>query len=249
MAKRPITVDDLSRLIFVGDPQVSPDGTSVLFAKKVADEKKKYLTHLCSVDLKGVVKQWTQGADSAGAGRWAPDGSTIAFVTDRDKKGAQIHLISTAGGEARKLTELPEGAIGDLRWSPNSKLIGFTFRPTAEAFTKKAQKTRESDGGATPPVEIDDIWYRLDGDGTFGNQRFKLFLADVADGAVRELYKGDPMGMYAFDWAPDSSELVVAHSAKAKPFRRANSMGSPLNSPTHAEFPSPWLPRCGASRA
>src|ERR1017187_2067428 len=104
MAKRPITVDDLARLVFVGDPQMSPDGTSVLFAKKVVDEKKKYVTQLFSVDLTGSVKQWTQGADSAGSGRWSPDGALITFVADRDKKGAQIYLISANGGEARKLT-------------------------------------------------------------------------------------------------------------------------------------------------
>jgi len=218
MAKRPITVDDLSRLIFVGDPQISPDGTTILFGKKVVDEKKKYLTHLFSVDVSGEVRQWTQGAESAGSGRWAPDGNAIAFVADRDKKGAQIFLISALGGEARKLTELKEGSIGELRWSPDSKHIAFTFRETAEPFTKKAQKQRESDGGATPPVEIDEIWYRMDGDGTFGNQRYKLFVLDVSSGVARELYAGDPLGAYAFDWAPDSKELAVIHSAKPKPF-------------------------------
>ena len=217
MAKRPITVDDLSRLILVGDPQVSPDGTKILFAKKLIDEKKKYLTQICSVDLSGVIKQWTQGAESAGSGRWAPDGSSIAFVADRDKKGAQIYLISVFGGEARKLSDLKEGAIGEMRWSPDTKFIAFTYRETAAAFTKIAQKARESDGGATPPVEIDDAWYRLDGDGTFGNQRFKMFVLEVSSGVARELYTGDSLGMYTFDWAPSSNELAVIHSGKPKP--------------------------------
>src|SRR5579871_2487810 len=218
MAKRPITVDDLARLVFVGDPQMSPDGTRVLFAKKVVDEKKKYLSHLFTVDLHGEVTQWTQGAESAGSGRWSPDGTRIAFVADRDKQGSQIFLLSTKGGEGRKLTTLPEGSIGEIRWSPDSKRIAFTFRQTAEPFTKKAAKTRESDGGATPPIEIDDVWYRLDGDGTFGNQRFKLMLLDFDGGEPKELYRGDPMGMYSFDWSPDSKELAVIHSAKARPF-------------------------------
>ncbi len=206
------------RLTFIGDPQVSPDGTRVLFAKKTVDEKKKYLTHLCTVDLQGSVQQWTQGAESAGNGLWSPDGKTISFVADRDKKGAQIYLLPTTGGEAVKLTDLPEGAIGGAQWSPDSKSIAFTFREPAEPFTKKAGKQREADGGATPPVEIDEVWYRLDGDGTFGNQRFKIYAVTVADGKFKEVYSGDPLGLYSFDWSPDSKELAVAHNSKAKPF-------------------------------
>lgn len=218
MAKRPITIEDLAQLVFVGDPQTSPDGTRILFAKKVVDAKKKYLTHLFSVDHDGVVCQWTQGPDSAGSGRWSPDGSTIAFIANRDKNGAQIYTLSTSGGEARKLTSLDEGSVGEIRWSPDGRSIAFTYRPTAEPFTKAAQKRRETDGGANPPIEIDDVWYRLDGDGTFGNQRHKLCVVDVASGDVRDFYAADPLGMYSFDWSPDSKEIVVAHSSKAKPF-------------------------------
>lgn len=217
MPKRALVADDLLRFVFVGDPQISPDGKLVLFARKSISAKKKYESQLCTVDRKGRVKQWTQGSASAGGGRWSPDGQAFAFVADREKSGAQIYVISTSGGEARKLTELPEGSVGGLQWSPNGEMILFSFREVAAPFTKAAAEKREKEGGATPPIEIDDLWYRLDGDGYFGGQRHKLYLINVVDGKIRELYGSDAMGMYSFDWSPDSKEIAVIHSAKEKP--------------------------------
>src|SRR3954470_15354177 len=101
MPKRLITAEDLLRIIFVGDPQISPDGDRILFTRKHISDKNKYITNLYTVDLEGKVAQWTQGEGGAGAGRWSPDGQTISFVSGRDKPSSQIYLIPTSGGEAR----------------------------------------------------------------------------------------------------------------------------------------------------
>src|SRR5579862_3303950 len=119
MPKRPIKADDLLRIVFVGDPQISPDGDRILFTRKHINEKNKYVTNLYSVNMEGKLTQWTQGENGAGGGRWSPDGHTIAFVSGRDKPASQIFLIPTTGGEARKLTDLPEGSIGEVKWSPD----------------------------------------------------------------------------------------------------------------------------------
>jgi len=49
MAKRGMTSEDLLRITFVGDPQLSPDGDTVLFGRKTI-EKNKYVTQLFTVD-------------------------------------------------------------------------------------------------------------------------------------------------------------------------------------------------------
>lgn len=225
MPKRPITADDLLRITYVGDPQISPDGSRVLFTKKTVNDKNKYITNLVSVDGEGRLTQWTQGENGNGGGRWSPDGSQIAFVSKRDKN-AQVHLISTGGGEARALTSLPEGSIGEYRWSPDGRWIAFTFRPQIPAFTEAAKKEREEKGLSEPPIEIDDVWYRLDGDGYFAGQRYKIYAIEVAtgkfanattDGAFEPLYGDSVLGDYSFDWSPNSKELAVTHSANKRP--------------------------------
>lgn len=217
MPKRPITAEDLLRIHFVGDPQISPDGHRVLFSKKTVNDKNKYVSNLFSVDLDGRTRQWTQGEDGAAMGRWSRDGGSIAFVSSRRDQIAQIYVLPLEGGEARQLTALPEGSIGEIKWSPDGRWIAFAFRETDPRWTKKAAKEREEKGLSTPPREIDTIWYRMDGDGYFLNQRHALFLADVGTGEVRKLYDASWDGSYSFDWSPDGSRLAVAHTVAEHP--------------------------------
>ena len=217
MPKRPIEPKDLLRLVFVGDPQISPDGDRVLFSKKVITEKNKYQNHLCTVDLEGHVTQWTQGEKSCGQGRWSPDGTQIAFTSTREEPSGQIFIISTNGGEARKLTNLPDGNIGQIKWSPDGTKIAFLFRESDAERTEKAKKEREEKGLSTPPWVITDMWYRCDGDGYFGMARHKIYIVDVATGEHYMLYDKSAIDSYNFDWNPNSKELVVIHSAQPRP--------------------------------
>jgi dipeptidyl aminopeptidase/acylaminoacyl peptidase len=215
MPKRPIKADDLYELHFVSDPQMSPDGARVLFGKSTIDKSKnKYVSHLFLVPTKGGdAVQWTSVDGGAGLGRWSPDGGTIAFVSGREKPSAQIYTISTQGGEAKKLTDLPEGSIGAIAWSPDGKKIAFTFRETHKDHTSKADEERKKRGGSPPPWEIDDLWYRQDGDGYFGAQRYAIYVVDAKTGKHRKLYDKSSIDFYSFDWLPNSRALVVTHSA------------------------------------
>lgn len=217
MPKRPITAEDLLRIVFVGDPQISPDGSRVLFTKKIINDKNKYITNLITVDLEGELRQWTSGEGGAGSGRWSPDGSQIAFVSGREGKKSQIFLIPTDGGEARKLTNLSEGSIGEFRWSPDGSKIAFTFREQMPTETAEAKKEREEKGLSEAPVEIDNIWYRLDGDGYFAGQRYAVYVVDTKAGETSKIYSEAVDGNYSFDWSPNSQELVIAHTASKRP--------------------------------
>lgn len=223
MPKRPLVAEDLLKIVFVGDPQISPDGRRVLFSKKTIGAKNNYVTNLFSVDTSGLLTQWTQGESGAGSGRWSADGTQIAFVSGRDKPASQIYVISTSGGEARKLTALPEGSIGGFQWSPSGTHIAFTFREQIPEKTEKAKAERADKGLSSAPLVLDDIWYRLDGDGYFGMQRFRLYVVEVETGKLIGadghdwLYAGAVDGNYSFSWSHDSKELAVAHTVNKRP--------------------------------
>lgn len=216
--RRPITAEDLGRIVFVSDPQVSPDGRRLLLTRRHIGEKNEYLGNLWIVDADGnnPPRPFTSG-DHDGQGRWSPDGSRVAFVSTRDERRPQIFLLDTAGGEATALTRLPEGTIEGFTWSPDGQSIAVAFRETDPARTREAEEERERTGATTPPWEIDGLFYRLDGDGYFGSQRTRLFLVDLSTGDHRLLFARGTAPSFSFDWSPDSSELLVATNVSREP--------------------------------
>lgn len=212
MATRPtgITPSDLEHIIVPSQPQVSPDGTSVLFTRKQAGPKNTMPTNLWVVPVAGGQPRMMTSGDKDGHGRWSPDGQTIAFISGRQKGAAQIRLIDAHGGESRNLTDLPEGSIGGFKWSPDGASIAFTWRIADEDWTADAKKVREEAGGSTPPKIITSAWYKLDGDGYFMQRRYVLMIVDVASGTTRTIWDKDGIGFFSWDWSPDSRTIAVA---------------------------------------
>src|SRR5512136_117950 len=119
---RTITADDLYLFNTVSDVRISPDGGNVIYTVQRVDRKteKKYTNLWIAPASNGEPRQFTYGDQHDGSARWSPDGSQIAFLSDRaDKeKPAQIYIIPFSGGEARCLTHI-DGEINDVSWSPD----------------------------------------------------------------------------------------------------------------------------------
>lgn len=209
-ARRGITPDDLLRFRLVSSPQISPDGSRIVFVEKHVGEKNEYVTNLWMVDSGGgTPRQFTSGGKDSQP-RWSPDGTRIAFVAARQKRKPQVHLIDCGGGEAVALTKFPEGSVGQIRWAPSGSLLAVSFRETDPEWTEEAEKQRAERGASTPPRVLDDWWYRLDGDGYFNAQRYQLYLIDVPSGERRHVELKDTLGSFRLDFSPDSKQLVVS---------------------------------------
>jgi len=88
--KRNITEKDLWDFGWIGDPQVSPNGSRVAFVRVTVNEKKEgYNTSIWSVPTKCGEEphQLTKGEHDS-TRRWSPDGKYLLFVraTEKDDK-------------------------------------------------------------------------------------------------------------------------------------------------------------------
>ncbi|MBF0500654.1 MAG: S9 family peptidase [Candidatus Riflebacteria bacterium] len=216
--KRPITPEDLLNLHLTVEPRISPDGSRIVFAKRHVSEKNRMSSNLWIVESNGKTPRQITFCGKANRGRFSPDGRLLAFVSGRNKPQQQIFLLDLeAGGEARALTSFPEGDIGTFDFSPNGKMIGVTFREKAAEWTEEACKKRQEDKVSDPPHVIDDLYYRLDGDGVFNRQRHHLYRVDIATGDTQKIFDKAPLGISGFTWSPDSTSIAFAANLDSEP--------------------------------
>src|SRR5262245_41619205 len=120
-AERLLTIDDVLDLKVVSDVQLSPMGDRVAFVFgdgfKPHDEPAH--SRIWIVNLSdGAARPFTAGPRSDREPRWSPDGTRLAFSSDRIEKGKfQLFVIdATTAGEARRLADTP-AKISQPAWS------------------------------------------------------------------------------------------------------------------------------------
>ena len=222
--------DDLYGFRIPTDPRLSPDGSLAVFTvQTVAPSKDGYRQALWSVPTSGdgPARRLTIGARADRHPRFAPDGRTLAFLSDRrlhveeeptagDAKrredGQQIHLLPLAGGEARRLTDLPRG-VDAFWWSPDGSQL--LVKSASRGATRDEDRKKRGKGAPPKPGEapesdyhfLDRLGYLYNGVGFTYHLIGQLWVVDAATGAAR-LLTDEPAGVGDAAWSPDGKRIV-----------------------------------------
>ena len=212
-----LTASDIFNLQFASDPQISPDGKRIVYARTFADTMTdKRLSNLWIINFDGSEdRALTAGNFTDESPRWSPDGTRIAFVSDRDGT-PQLYVRWMDTGQTAKLSSL-EYAPSNISWSPDGKRIAFgSFVPAAKAKIAGMPSPPEGAKWADPPQIYDRLIYRFNGRGYFKPGFTQLFIIASDGGAPRQLTTGDfphagnVFGGTAPVWTPDGKALIIS---------------------------------------
>jgi dipeptidyl aminopeptidase/acylaminoacyl peptidase len=215
-ATRPMTVDDLLAVKGVSDPQLSPDGSLIVYVVSELDRATdKSTSSLWLVPAAGgKPKQLTTAPGTNNHPRFSPDGKTIAFISHRSGSD-QIWLLPLDGGEPRQLTKLPIDVSGPI-WSPGGDKLAFS----AEVYPgmtpeQTAAKDKEKEASKKKVRIYDRLmirhWKAWD-----EGKRSHLFVANTFTGEAKDLtpkFEANtppaPFGGSSdYAWSPDGKELA-----------------------------------------
>src|SRR5271157_3829480 len=136
--ERRLQLEDLTKIVTVSDPQISPDGKSIVcvVSRQNFDEDRSD-NELVLVDVAtGTQRVLTFDRKGVGSPRWSPSGAELAFVAvvpyTKDKKddttkkedSPQVFVLPMSGGDAKKVTNAPNG-VEQFAWRPNGKDIAY----------------------------------------------------------------------------------------------------------------------------
>lgn len=207
-ANRAFTGNDLFGLQMASDPQISPDGRTIVYVRRSGDVMTDRMqSSLWLVDVAS--GRQTPFAASGSSPRWSPDGTRIAYAAS-DGDNSQLFVRWLATGASARITTLP-GDPGALAWSPDGRRLAFTATVMGDgAKLGRAPDKPEGAKWAEPLQVIDRITYRADGPGYIKPGRDHVFVVAADGGAARQLTFGSYDDAGPLSWSADGQRILFA---------------------------------------
>lgn len=188
-----------------GDPQLSPDGEHIVYTLAQADaaepgERPRSRIWRARRDGSEAMALTEPGARDS-LPRISPDGTTVAFASDRDGGSAVFVLPLGGGGAPVKVASHPFG-ITWLAWAPDSRRVAYTT----------AVEPEDETAGPSPVVRVTRRPdYKEDVRGYLGARRTEVFVADVAERTTSRVSDG-PHDYLFPSFSPDGGTLAFRDS-------------------------------------
>lgn len=217
-----MTPEAMHQLGYISDPQMSPDGTKILYGITYTSVEKNAACRnlwICNTDGSDR-KQLTRYASSVNAARWSKDGSFIFFL-----QGGQLWKAPYRNGKLGKkvqLTDVKEG-VSDYKFSPDEAQILYVSSVPGPV---SAPQDAYPDLDKANAYVTDQLMYRHWDHWVTETPR--TFVATTGNGIITKDNSFDILGSEEgyelptepfggaeqLDWAPDSRH--IAYSCRKK---------------------------------
>ncbi len=201
-----LTPVDLYKIVSVGEPAFSPDGTKIVAVERRVDVTgdKRHSTLVVTDVATKVHRPLTFDRDGVDAPAWSPSGDAIAFIANDTKKHGQVYVLPLAGGDARQITSTADG-VQQFAWRPSGDSIAYV---TSDPDPRKAAIEKHHDAF---DLANDDYLERS------YSPPSHLWLVARTGGSARRLTSGSWSAATSYppsppasplSWSPDGASLL-----------------------------------------
>jgi len=212
-----LTAADIFQLEYAADPQLSPDGKWIAYVRRWSDpmsDRRYSNIWLVRTDGTGH-RPLTSGKFAEEAPSWSPDGSRLAFTSNRAGT-TQLWVRWMDSGDVLPLTQ-GGPAPSAPAWSPDGAQLAFLQLVPKPPLVIGTPLTPPP--GATwsaPPKYTDRLVFRQDQVGELPSGFVHAFVVPAEGGTARQVTSGDyqhggqVFGGGAVTWSADGTELLLA---------------------------------------
>jgi acylaminoacyl-peptidase len=202
---------DVFSLEFAADPQISPDGTQVVYVRNFFDimtDRQKSNLWIINADGSDH-RPLTTGNRNDTSPRWSPDGGRLLYASNEDGQ-TQLYCRWMDTGDTARLTNLTS-TPASLEWSRDARWIAFTMHvpDKPQPFVELPEKPEGAEWAPAFKV-VRQTLYRLDGQGYHKEGYHHLFVLPAEGGTPRQLTSGDFDHQSRPAWSADGKSLIIS---------------------------------------
>lgn len=211
---RKFTAERVFDIEYGSDPQISPDGETIVYVRRSMDRlKDRVRGDLWTLDVdSGAHRPLITGGASASSPRWSPDGSQLLYTTATDGK-PDLRLYYFDSDRSVSLAQFEYGP-GGATWSPDGRLIAFTMFTPGETPSFATPIAQPEGAEWSEPVRVfDDLQFRFDGAGYLKEGATHVYTLPVDGGTPRQVTSGDA-DFGGHTWLDNDTLLVVGNDVE-----------------------------------
>jgi dipeptidyl aminopeptidase/acylaminoacyl peptidase len=209
--KLPLQALDVFDLEWVSDPQISPDGTQVVYRRNGFDiMKDNSRGNLWIINTDGLShRKLTSREVNESQASWSPNGDRIAFVSSTDE-GSELYMFWINTGQIAKLSQLDKSP-GNLTWSPDGKHLAFTMFIAEKAPVIAEMPTKPEGAKWAEPARITDrLKHEADGSGYMKPGFAHIFIIPAEGGTPRQITTGNYDHGSNLSFSPNGKDIYFS---------------------------------------